>query len=88
MAKVNFDDVWKVVSSSDFLNIEPENEYDLKVFMRKAEIIKDEFDMLNGPLPLTPEQRNELSTKLRQLQRKSLKESILASRSDPRVPVY
>ena len=88
MAKVNFDDVWKVVSSSDFLNIEPENEYDLKVVTRNAEIIRDGFEILNGPLPLTLEQRNELSTKLRQLQRKSLKESILASRSDPRVPVY
>ena len=56
--------------------------------MRNVELIKDGFDKLNGPLPLTPEQRNELSTKIRQLQRKLLKESILANRSDPRVPVY
>ena len=88
MADVNFDDVWKVVSSSDFVNKELENEYDLKVVMRNYKLIKDGFDMLNGPLPLTPEQRNELSTKLRRLQRKLLKESILANRSDPRVPVY
>ena len=88
MAKVNFDDVWKGVSSSDFLNIEPENEYDLKVVMRNAEIIREGFKILDGPLPLTPEQRNELSTRLRQLQWKLLKESILANRSDPRVPVY
>ena len=79
MAKVNFDDVWKGVSSSDFLNIEPENEYDLKVVTRNAEIIREGFEILDGPLPLTPEQRNELSTKIRQLQRKLLKESILAN---------
>ena len=88
MAKVNFDDVWNGVSSSDFLNIEPENEYDLKVVTRKIELLKDGFDMLNGPLPLTPEQRNELLTKIRQLQRKLLEESILVNRVDPRVSVY
>ena len=56
--------------------------------MRNVELIKDGFDMLNGPLPLTPEQRNELSTKIRQLQRKLLEESILVNRVDPRVSVY
>ena len=72
----------------DFVNIEPENEYDLKVVTRTAEIIRDGFEILNGPLPLTPEQRNKLSTKIRQLQRKLLKESISANRLDPNVPIY
>ena len=40
MADVNFDDVWKVVSSSDFVNKEPENEYDLKVVMRHYKLIR------------------------------------------------
>ena len=88
MADVNFDDVWKVVSSPEFVNKEPENEYDLKVIMRTYKLIKDGVDMLNGPLPLSPEQRNELSTKIRQLQRKLLEESILVNRVDPRVSVY
>ena len=88
MADVNFDDVWKVVSSSDFVNKEPENEYDLKVIIRTYKLIKDGVDMLNGPLPLSPEQKNELSTKIRELQRKLLEESILVNRVDPRVSVY
>ena len=88
MADVNFDDVWKVVSSPEFVNKEPENEYDLKVIMRTYKLIKDGVEMLNGPLPLSPEQRNELSTKIRELQRKLLEESILENRVDPRVSVY
>ena len=88
MAEVNFDDVWKVVSSPEFVNKEPENEYDIKVIMRTYKLINDGVEMLNGPLPLSPEQRNELSTKIRELQRKLLEESILVNRVDPRVSVY
>ena len=88
MADVNFDDVWKVVSSPEFVNKEPENEYDIKVIMRTYKLMKEGVEMLNGPLPLSPEQRNELSTKIRELQRKLLEESILVNRVDPRVSVY
>ena len=87
MAKVNFNDVWKDVSSSDFVYIEPESEYDLNVVMRTAETIRDRFKILNGPIPLTPELRNNLSTKLRQLQRILVKESASANRLDPNVPI-
>ena len=88
MAKVNFDDVWKEASSSDFVNIEPESEYDMNAVRRHADMIRQGFEILNGPTPLTPEQRNDLLIKLRRLQRILVKESVSANRLDPRVPVY
>ena len=88
MAGVNFDDVWKVVSSPEFVNKEPENEYNLKVIMRTYKLIKDGVDMLNGPLPLSPEQRNELSTQIEKLQEKLYEDSILVNRVDSRVSIY
>ena len=88
MAKINCDNVWKELSGADFVDIEPESEYDMTVVMRTSETIRDGFKILNGPIPLTPEQRNDLLTKLRRLQRILVKESASANRLDPRVPVY
>ena len=88
MAGVNFDDVWKEVSDPEFVNKEPENEYDIKVIMRTFKLIEEGVEMLNGPIPLSPEQRNELPTQIGKLRRKLLEESILVNRVDPRVSVY
>ena len=88
MAGVNFDDVWKEVSDPEFVNKEPENEYDIKVIMRTYKLMKEGVEVLNGPIPLSPEQRNELSTQIGKLRRKLLEESILVNRVDPRVTVY
>ena len=88
MAGVNFDDVWKAVTDQEFVNNEPENEYDIKVIMRTYKLMKEGVEVLNGPIPLSPEQRNELSTQIGKLRRKLLEESILVNRVDPRVSVY
>ena len=88
MAGVNFDNVWNAVTDPEFVNNEPENEYDIKVIMRTYKLMKEGVEVLNGPIPLSPEQRIELSTQIGKLQRKLLEESILVNRVDPRVTVY
>jgi len=87
MAGVNFDDVWNAVTDPEFVNNEPENEYDIKVIIRTYKLMQEGVELLNGPVPLSPEQRNELSTKIGKLRGKLLEESILVSRVDPRVSV-
>ena len=87
MAGVNFDDVWNAVTDPEFVNNEPENEYDIKVLIRTYKLLQEGVELLNGPVPLSPEQRNELSTKIGKLRGKLLEESILVSRVDPRVTV-
>ena len=87
MAGVNFDDVWNAVTDPEFVNNEPENEYDIKVLIRTYKLMQEGAELLNGPVPLSPEERNELSTKLGKLRGKLLEESILVSRVDPRVSV-
>ena len=88
MAGVNFDNVWNAVTDPEFVNNEPENEYDIKVLIRTYKLMQEGVELLNGPVPLSPEQRNELSTKIGKLRVKLLEESILVSRVDPRVSVY
>ena len=87
MAGVNFDNVWNAVTDPEFVNNEPENEYDIKVLIRTYKLMQEGVELLNGPVPLSPEQRNELSTKIGTLRGKLLEESILVSRVDPRVSV-
>ena len=50
--------------------------------------MKEGVEVLNGSIPLSPEQRNELSTQIGKLRRKLFEESILVNRVDPRVTVY
>ena len=88
MAGVNFDDVWKEVSDSDFVNNEPENEYDIKVIRWTYNLLKEAVEVLNGPVPLSPERRTELTTQIGKLREKLREWSILVNRVDPRVPVY
>ena len=88
MAGVNFDDVWKEVSDADFVNNEPENEYDIKVIRWTYNLLKEAVEVLNGPAPLSPEQRTELTTQTGKLREKLREWSILVNRVDPRVPVY
>ena len=88
MAGVNFDDVWKAVTDPEFVNNEPENEYDIKVIMRTYKLMNEGVEVLNGPIPLSQEQRNELSRQFGKLRRRLLEESILVNRVDPRVTVY
>ena len=88
MAGVNFDDVWKEVSDADFVNNEPENEYDIKVIRWTYNLLKEAVEVLNGPVPLSPERRTELTTQIGKLREKLREWSILVNRVDPRVTVY
>ena len=88
MAGVNFDDVWKEVSDADFVNNEPENEYDIKVIRWTYNLLKEAVEVLNGPAPLSPERRTELTTQIGKLREKLREWSILVNRIDPRVTVY
>ena len=88
MAGVNFKDIWKEVSDPEFVNEEPETEYDIKHITRTFQLIEDGVEMLNGPIPLTQEQRNELSTQIEKLQEKLYEDSILVNRVDSRVSIY
>ena len=88
MAGVNFDDIWKKVLDPEFVNEEPETEYDIKHITRTFQLIEDGVEMLNGPIPLTQEQRNVLMIHIEKLQDKLYEDSILVSRVDSRVSVY
>ena len=88
MAGGNFDDVWEKGSDSDFVTNEPENEYDIKVIRWTYNLLKEAVEVLNGPVPLSPERRTELTTQIGKLREKLREWSILVNRIDPRVTVY
>ena len=69
MAGVNFDDIWKEVSDPEFVNEEPETEYDIKHIRSTFQLIEDGVEMLNGPIPLTQEQRNVLMVHIEKIAR-------------------
>ena len=56
--------------------------------MRTFKLIEEGVEMLNGPIPLSPEQWGELSTQIEKLQEKLYEDSILVNRVDSRVSVY
>ena len=76
------------MSDSDFVNNEPENEYDIKVIRWTYNLLKEAVEVLNGPVPLSPERRTELTTQIGKLREKLREWSILVNRVDPRVTVY
>ena len=41
MAGVNFDNVWNAVTDPEFVNNEPENEYDIKVLIRTYKLMQE-----------------------------------------------
>ena len=88
MARVNYTDIWKELSDPEFVNEEPETEYDIKHITRTFQLIEDGVEMLNGPIPLNQEQRNELVIYIEKLQDKLYKDSILVNRVDSRVSIY
>ena len=88
MARVNYTDIWKELSDPEFINEEPETEYDIKHMRNTYQLIEEAVEMLNGPIFLTQDQRNVMIIHIEKLQDKLYKDSILVNRVDPRVPVY
>ena len=90
-SNVDCDEVWREVSREDFVNLTPSNEYDQISVQRLSNLILEALDILRNPnimRNLTQAQANDLRTKVRQLKTQLARESALARRVDPSVPLY
>ena len=85
---VNYNEIWKEVSSAEFVNMAPSSEYDLVSVRRLAKLILEALQILQNPAHLSPAQINDLWTKVRKSEAQLAKESALARRVDPVVPLY
>ena len=90
-SNVDCDEVWREVSREDFVNLTPSNEYDRISVQRLSNLILEALDILRNPeimRNLTQAQTNDLRTKVRQLKTQLARESVLARRVDPSVPLF
>ena len=90
-SNVDCDEVWREVSREDFVNLTPSNEYDRISVQRLSNLILEALDILRNPnimQNLTQAQTNDLRTKVRQLKTQLARESVLARRVDPSVPLF
>ena len=85
---VNYNNVWKEVSSAEFVNIAPSTEHDRDSVRRLADQIQEALQILQNPAHISPAQINDLRTKIQRLEAQLTKESALARRVDPAVPRY
>ena len=70
------------------MNIAPSTEHDCDSVRRLADLIQEALQILQNPAHLSPAQINDLRTKIRRLEAQLTKESALARRVDPAVPLY
>ena len=84
----NCDNVWKEVSSAEFVNIAPLTEYDRDSVRRLGELIREALQILQNPVHLSPAQINDLRIKIRKLEAQLAKESALVRRVDQAVPLF
>ena len=90
-SNVNCDEVWREVSSEDFVNLTPSSEYDRVSVQRLTNLIREALDILRNPgimRNLNQAQINDLRAKVRQLKTQLARESALARRVDPSVPLF
>ena len=90
-SNVDCDEVWREVSREDFVNLTPSNEYDRVSVQRLTNLIREASDILRNPeimRNLTQAQTNDLRAKVRQLKTQLARESALARRVDPSVPLF
>ena len=86
---VNCDEVWREVSSEDFVNLTPSSEYDRVSVQRLTNLIREALEILRNPgimRNLNQAQIKDLKAKVRQLSTQLARESTLARRVDPSVP--
>ena len=89
-SNVNCDEVWREVSSEDFVNLTPSSEYDRVSVQRLTNLIREALDILRNPgimRNLNQAQIKDLKAKVRQLSTQLARESTLARRVDPSVPL-
>ena len=83
---VNCDEIWKEISSEEFVNLSPSSEHDRVSVRRLTNLLREALEILRNPENLNRAQRQKLKVKVRQLRVQLAKESTLARRVDPSVP--
>ena len=83
---VNCDEVWREISSEEFVNLTPSSEYDRVSVQRLTNLIREALEILRNPEHLNQAQIKDLKAKVRQLSTQLARESTLARRVDPSVP--
>ena len=85
---VNYEEIWKEVSSVEFVNRTPSSEYDGDYVWGLTNLIQEALQVLRNPEHLTQAQIKDLKAKVQQLDTQLTRVSTLASRVDPTVPRY
>ncbi len=85
---VNYDEVWREVSSVEFVNQTPSSEYDRDSVRGLTNLIQEALEILRNPEHLNQAQIKDLKVKVQQLNAQLTRESTLARRVDPSVPRY
>ena len=85
---VDYDEVWREVSSAEFVNRAPSSEHDRDSVWRLADLIQEALQILQNPVHLSPAQINDLRIKIRKLEAQLALESALMRRVDLAVPVF
>ena len=85
---VNYDEVWREVSSVEFVNRAPSSEHDQDSVGGLTNLIQEALQILQNPAHLSPAQIKDLKAKVQRLEAQLTRESALARRVDPAVPWY
>ena len=87
---VNCDEIWKEISSEEFVNLTPSSEYDRVSVRRLTNLLREALEILRNPgilRNLNQAQIKDLKAKVRQLSTQLARESTLVRRVDPSVPL-
>ena len=57
---VNYDEVWREVSTAEFVNRAPSSEHDRDSVQRLADLIQEDLQILQNPAHLSPAQIKDL----------------------------
>ena len=85
---INCEEIWKEVSSVEFVNRTPSSEYDRDAVRGLTNLIQEALQVLRNPEHLTQAQIKDLKAKVQQLDIQLTRVSTLARRVDPTVPRY
>ena len=83
---VNYDEVWREVSSVEFVNQTHSSEYDRDSVQGLTNLIREALQILQNPEHLNQAQIKDLKAKVQQLNAQLTRESTLARRVDPSMP--
>ena len=74
---VDFDNIWKEVSSPDFVGASATNEYDHNTIRELTSLLQEGRSILNNPQRLDQGEINHLTAKLRQVKAEILRQAPL-----------